>query len=246
MTDRSRRTILCGTAGLVALSAGCLDEAGVADDGNGPDDPNGTDSENGTDDRGAGGNGDEDDTDTASGDGDGESEAIDTVSFSSATGPDSEPDAALFVSPARATDWLDDRGLDDERLTAFVDETDFERSVIVALAADAPNACYELTLEERTLGDEETDADLDLEAVVSDESTGEMGCAQVVTLVGQLVRAPIADGPTVSVTIVDRHGEEHQRGMAADSESESAAADSENESATAGESDTDSENASGA
>lgn len=246
MTDRSRRTFLCGTAGLVALSAGCLDEADVPDDGDGPDDPNGTDDENGTADRDAGGNGDEDDTGNASADGDGEPEAIDTVSFSSAAGPDSEPDAAMFVSPARATDWLDDRGLDDERLTEFVDETDFDRSVIVALAADAPNACYELTLEERALGDEETDADLDLEAAVSDESDGAMGCATVVTLVGQLVRAPIADGPTVSVTIVDRHGEEYERGMAADSESESATVDSENESATAGESATDSETASGA
>lgn len=234
MTHRSRRTILCGAAGLVALSAGCLDEAGVSDDDeNGLDDPNGTDNENGTGDPGAGGNGDEDDTSNASSDGDGESEAIDTVSFSSAAGPSSEPDAALFVSSTRATDWLDGRGLDDERLTEFVDETDFERSVIVALAADAPNACYELTLEERTLEDEETDADLGLEAAVSDESAGEMGCAQVVTLVGQLVRAPIADGPTVSVTIIDRHGAEYERGMAADSDSESA---------TAGESDTDSEN----
>lgn len=236
MIDRSRRTILCGTAGLVALSAGCLDEADVSDEGNGPDGPNGTDNENGTGDPGVGGNGDEDDTGTASADGDDESEAIDTVSFSSAAGRGSEPDATLFVSPTRATDWLDDRGLDDERLTEFVDETDFERSVIVALAADAPNACYELTLEERTLGDEETDADLDLEAAVSDESDGEIGCAQVMTLVGRLVRAPIADGPSVSVTIVDQHGEEYERGMAADSESASA---------TAGESTTESENASG-
>ena len=238
MTGPSRRTILCGTAGLFALSAGCLDEAGVSDDENGDEEP--TD-----DDSGASGNGDES---TESDDSDGNAssedadETVESVPFSYSADADSGPDAALLIDAADATDWLDERDLEGDRLTEFVDEIDFGTTVLVGVEADAPNPCYELVLEDYDLEDEETDdgeetdADLELEAAVVDDSEGDVGCAQVETVVGRLVRAPIADDPSVSVTIDDRHGEEREISVAVDSASESAS-DGDGESASGNESD---------
>ncbi|MXV64237.1 hypothetical protein GS429_19640 [Natronorubrum sp. JWXQ-INN-674] len=237
MTRRSRRRILCGTAGLVALSAGCLDETGGPDDDlSGPDESNGTDDDTGEDDTtdddpGSGGTDDDEDVSGTSTEHDG-FEDVESVLFNHADVP-TDPDATLFTQPDRATDWLETRPLEDESLTEFVDVTDFEASVVVALEAGAPNLCYEMVLEEGTLeGDE-----LELEAVVRDDSAGEeVACAQQETTVGHLVRAPIAGSPNVSVTIVDRDGNPRSIGLAADSASES---DADGDGETTGDSDRD-------
>ena len=214
MTRRSRRRILCGAAGLVALSAGCLDETGgTDDDSSGSDESNGTGDDTDDDEPGSGEtDGDEDGNRTALE----EFEDVEHVSFSHTDVP-TDPDAALFTSGGRATDWLEERDLEDGSLTEFVDVTDFEASVVVTLEADAPNLCYEMVLEKATVEDDS----LELEAAIRDDSEDNMGCAQQETTVGHLVRAPISGSPNASVTLMDRDGEPYSTGLAADSAGES-------------------------
>ncbi|WP_121742828.1 hypothetical protein [Natronorubrum halophilum] len=213
MSDPSRRTILYGTAGLLALSAGCLDETG-ADDGDNEDDDG---------DLGADGS-DDDDSDPESTT-DETDETPETVSFSH-SGVLEEPDVTLFVSADRTESWLDDREFDDETLAEFVDETLFEESALFALEAEAPRLDYELDLETVTVEQEDdSDPQLVVEAAVRETSaeSDSVGGTQVIT-VGQLVRATFESEPvtSASVTIVDSDGQEHSVGVAADSESESA------------------------
>ncbi len=205
MTDPSRRTLLCGTAGLLVVAAGCLDDAGLAS----------------SDDNGADTDGDDETTseDTASD----EDDTYDTVSFSHADVP-TEPDATLLSSSTRAERWLDAREFDDEQPTEFVDDTDFEESALLALEADAPRLDYELALETVTVAHEDdSEPGLVVAATVREISSGSegFGGTQLIT-VGQLVRATF-DGepvPNAAVTIVDSDGQEHSIATAADTASE--------------------------
>lgn len=223
MTRESRRTYLSGIAGVVALSAGCLDEAGApsSNDDNGGNgggtddgDGNGGESDDG-DEPEPGGTGESDDGATA------DLEGADNLPFSYSAVP-TDPDAELFVRGDRATAWLDERGLEDEEYASFVDDTEFDEAVLVALEADAPNLCYGMALEDGSV----EEGSIEITGAVRDDSADDVGCGQAETTVGQLVRATTGDeGPTVSVTIVDRDGREHGFGMAADSDSESVAED---------------------
>lgn len=235
MTRRSRRTLLCSAAGLVALSAGCLDEAGLSDD---ESDANGGD----TDDPGSGDNGDETDgeNDTTP-----ELEGYDAQRLEHADAP-TDPEARLYVDADPVLDWLADRDLDESPHTEFVDETPFEESVLLVLEADAPRLDYALELESVALetgdgenetatetgdGDgnentnetadetanESTDPRLVVDAAVEETSDSEeFGGTQVVA-VGQLVRATFAGDPVTdaSVTIVDSDGQSHELTVAA-------------------------------
>lgn len=220
MTRLSRRTLLCSGGSLLAFTAGCLESAGVPQGASSGDDPD----ENGDDDSGAGGD-EDDDGDEAEDTGDSTDvgsdalESYDAVDFDHPTYP-TDPDATFLLERDRAGRWLADRGLDDDSLLEFVDETRFEDSVLVALEADAPTLCHGMVLEDVAL---ETDDDpqLVLEAAVRDESDG-MACAQQVVTVGTLVRATFADEPVTraSVSIVDSDGRRHEMGIGVDSASD--------------------------
>lgn len=205
MTDSSRRSLLCGTAGLLALTAGC-----IADNLGGPSgaDDNETEDDDETDDTEADAEETEDD----------ETKETETRAFRHGE-PATEPNAALFLEREDAEEWLEERRIDDseDAVAEFVDETSFEESSLTALEAGAPNLCYELLLESATV----EDGRLDLEAVVSDEESDEMGCAQQETTVGVLVCASDGGEPVtdVSATVVDREGSEHEFELDPDSDS---------------------------
>ncbi|WP_265111472.1 hypothetical protein [Halosolutus halophilus] len=223
-SGRSRRSVLCTTTALFALTAGCIADEGSRSD-TGGDDTDGTDDEPGaggedeTDDDGNGDDGD---------DGDEESEqtVYETQSLTHTELP-ADPDVDTHFDRDAAEQWLADRDLTaDEAVTEFVDETSFEESVLVSLEASAPDLCHELVLDEVTVGEES----IDVTARVSDESASDEFCAQQETAVGQLVRAtPTGDGGSeLSATIVDRDGTEHGFGMGFDS-SEGSASESDTE-----------------
>lgn len=222
MVAPARRTLLCATAGLFPLAAGCLDDTGLASsDTDGAD----TDDTDGDDPTAP--------DDTASDDDD----TYDTVSFSHADVL-TEPEATFLGSATRAERWLDTREFDDEQPLEFVDGTDFEDSVLLALEADAPRLDYELALETVTVAHEaDSEPQLVVVAAVnkrSSESDG-FGGTQMIT-VGQLVRATFdgEPGPSAAVTIVDSDGQKHSTEIAPDTESESAS-DSERDDGTAHE-----------
>ncbi|MDS0477548.1 hypothetical protein [Natrinema sp. 1APR25-10V2] len=220
MTRPSRRSLLCGTASMLALSAGCLaDGPGSAsnDDGNG----------NGDDESEPDGN--ESPTDDENAVGDDLPDGLASYDAQPLQHPaqSSSPDAALLLGADDANDWLTERELQSEPHTDFVDETDFETSVIVALEAGAPNPCHELILDGIDIdeGDEgEDDDELVLDAAVRDTSDPNEACTAQVVTVGRLVRATFeSDRLTrVSATIIDSDGQEHGFGIASESSSGSA------------------------
>ncbi|MFC4437437.1 MULTISPECIES: hypothetical protein [Natrialbaceae] len=211
MTDSTRRGLLCGGAGLLALTAGC-----IADDLGGSSEPDdGTDG----DDDAMGDNGADDESDDGSTD-DEETGGTETQAFRYGE-PATEPNATLFLEREEAEEWLDERrigGDSEDAVAEIVDETSFEECSLTSLEAGAPNLCYELLLESATV----EDGRLDLEAVVSDEESDEMGCAQQETTVGVLVRASDGGEPVtdVSATVVDREGSEYEFELASDSDSD--------------------------
>lgn len=196
MNTLSRRTLLCGTAGLFGFTAGCLDTADV--------DSSDGDSGEGNSDSGAGG-------DEGTNPADGTASVDDTVPFSHATVP-TEPDAALLVSADRAERWLAEREFDDETPSEFVDGIDFEESALLALEADAPRLDYELALETISVEHEDGEPQLVVAAAVREASpdSNDVGGTQMIA-VGQLVRATFDGDPVTSaaVTIVDSDGREH-------------------------------------
>ncbi|WP_408958779.1 hypothetical protein [Natrinema sp. 74] len=221
MTRSSRRSLLCGTASMIALSAGCL-----ADDTNS--------AANGDSGNGDGGNGDGNQTDgnqslnenAVDDDLPDGLASYDTQSFHHSE-QSSSPDAALLLEAGDANEWLSERSLQSEPLAGFVDETDFETSVIVALEAGAPNPCYELVLDEIDIddGDEsEDDDELVLDAAVRDTSGANEVCTGQIVTAGRLVRATFDSErlTRVSASIVDSDGQEHGIGIASESASASA------------------------
>lgn len=227
MTDSSRRTLLCGAAGLLALAAGCIAD----DDGESP--RSGDDAEHGDDDD------DETDTDGSDDNSTGDENAEETESRAfRRTESTSEPNAALFLEREEADEWLAERKIDDEgSVSEFVDGVSFEESSLTALEAGAPNLCYDLVLESAAV----EEGRLELEAIVSDEEGDETACAQQETTVGLLVCAsdggePVREG---SATVVDREGDEREFEIGGDGDGEES--DSSSDSAAGEETDDDSD-----
>ncbi len=251
MTRPSRRTLLSSTAGLLALSAGC-----IAD---------GTDESPDEDDEGA--DPTEDDPgsdDDGTEDLPGEVTDYETQAYQYPT--ESETTTVDLVREADdATEWLETRALSDaDPLADFVDDTDFETSILVSLESEAPNPCYDLVLESidvrpiedgetddgnetdegsktddgsETEGDDasadgETDTDapggsadeeLVLEATVRDTADENEACTPVITTVGRLVRVTFETEPltALSATVVDHEGNTSGASMRSDSTSAS-------------------------
>lgn len=228
MTSPSRRTVLGGTASLIALSAGCLsDGAGNDSTGNGNGNGNGDgDGDEGTPDE------TEDLPDGLAG--------YDTHAYQTPERSTS-PAAELLQEHESAANWVDERDEMPESVSEFVDETDFETSILIPLWAGAPDPCHELALEsidigtgdsdENDDGNESDDGDggddedtLVLEAAVRETAEEDEACMARETTVGRVVRATFEEEPltSLSISIVDRNGDEHGIGMASDSSSASA------------------------
>ncbi|WP_394742548.1 hypothetical protein [Natronococcus roseus] len=224
MKRRSRRELLTGTAGGIALLAGCIgDDPSDADDGTNDDGT--TDGETSTDDDRESEDGADDDENEDTGADDGEetdddgggdgdedgSPSIEDAAFTT-TEPRSEPAATLLADREDADAWLAERDVDEEAET-FLEETAFDEASLVALEARGPNLCYELGLESAAL---EAGA-IRLEAVADDGDDAD-SCAQQEVTVGRLVRIsdgsdPVGEG---SATIVDRSGDAHEFDLGAD------------------------------
>ncbi|ELY69528.1 hypothetical protein C489_04506 [Natrinema versiforme JCM 10478] len=192
-----------GTASLIALSAGCLsgdeDEGSPSDDGT--SDPEDTEND--------------DLPDALAG--------YETHAFQS---PDrtTSPSAELLQDRSAADDWLSLRESPPESLTGFVEDTDFETSVLVKLEAGAPDPCHEMHLESIGIDEsEENDDSLALRAAVEETADEKEACATQETTVGRLVRATFESEPLskLSVSIRDRHGQSHGIATASQSVSES-------------------------
>lgn len=203
---RSRRAVLCAT-GSVTLLAGCLgDNVSI---GSGGDDTAGTDDDNG----------ETDDSDDDNGESEGsgntgdEGERYETQPVSHTEVP-VDPDVELHTTAESASEWLADRGIDDDGPTEFVADTDFAESVVVSLEADGPNLCSVLAIETVTV-----DSEIEIRTRVADDADDEEACGEMEIGVGQLVRArPTEDTPGVTATIVDRDGAERGFGVAADTD----------------------------
>lgn len=243
MTRLSRRTLLSSTAGLLALSAGCI--ADGTEESPDEDDDADTDDDPGSDDDGA-----EDLPDGVTG--------YETQGYQYSM--ESETTTVDLVRDADdATEWLETRALSDtDPLDGFVDDTDFETSILVSLESDAPNPCYELALESidvRPIEDggtdegSETDGDdgssdgstdsggesdsggtdgsddeeLVLEATVRDTADETEACTPVITTVGRLVRVTFESEPltALTATVVDHEGNTSGASMRSDSASAS-------------------------
>lgn len=242
MTRSSRRHLLAGGAGLIALTAGCLDSSGLAaSPGPGDDTDNETsDDEADNDDGDAESSDDSDDSNGEPNDG---LEST-TVAFQHGDRPE-DPTVDLLTSEDQADRWVSDRSIGDA-VSEFVDETDFEEAGVIALEAGANTTCYELAVESAGLEDET----VTVRAEVTETGGENQICTQQLTAVGALVRASV-DGEqpdSISATIVDADGDEHERGISVSSGSASASASrsvstnrSEGESGSDGDSETDTE-----
>ncbi|OLZ42684.1 hypothetical protein A6E15_09530 [Natrinema saccharevitans] len=202
---------------MLALSAGCIaDGTDDSPDEDESDDPN-------EDDPGS-------DDDDGSEDLPGEVTGYETQKYQSPT--DAETATVDLVRDADdATEWLETRTLSDtDPLTGFVDDTDFETSILVSLESEAPNPCYELVLESIDVrpieddetddgdddpssssagGDDETDSDgtdgsadeeLVLEGTVQDTADENEACTSVITTVGRLVRVTFESEPLTALS----------------------------------------------
>ncbi|PGF14754.1 hypothetical protein CP556_00550 [Natrinema sp. CBA1119] len=241
MTRPSRRTLLGSTATLIGLSAGC-----IADGTGSP-----TDDDDDRDDADEGSPApDSNESDPKSVGEDGDIEDLPngvagyrTLAYqygSSST----ESDVGLLRDADDAANWLEERSPSDtESLDEFVDETDFETSILVSLESTTPTPCYEIDLESidvvesdgeddtGTDGDDESEGggdddgtdELVLEAAVRDTSAEDEVCAQSIATVGRLVRVTFETEPltTISATIVGHDGSTSSVSMASDSASAS-------------------------
>ncbi len=207
MTRPSRRHVLAGSAGLVALTAGCLDGGGLASS---PDSTNESDngSNGGEDDDGSEDKDDEDDDPLE----------YESVGFDHPDQPEN-PEVDLLRTEDDGDDWVEERGLEnDEEVSSFISETNFDESRLLALEGGAPNLCFEMVLETVELEDES----VTVRGNVTDEETDRDMCASQMTAVGALVRATVDDEQpsSFSVTVVDDDGKEHGTGIATGSASD--------------------------
>ncbi|MFB1062896.1 hypothetical protein ACEWFR_03090 [Natrinema sp. H-ect4] len=240
MTRPSRRTLLGSTATLIGLSAGCIaDGTGSPtdddDDRNDADEGSPAPDSNESDPKSVGEDGDIEDLPNGVAD-------YRTLAYqygSSST----ESDVGLLRDADDAANWLEERfPSDTESLDKFIDETNFETSILVSLESTTPTPCYEIVLESidivesdgeddtGTDGDDESDGEDDdgtdelvLEAAVRDTSAEDEVCAQSIATVGRLVRVTFETEPltTISATIVGHDGSTSSVSMASDSASAS-------------------------
>ncbi|APW99246.1 hypothetical protein CHINAEXTREME_16355 [Halobiforma lacisalsi AJ5] len=240
---RSRRTVLAGTASVLALGAGCLDDefgdvsGSTGDDGTDDDGTGDGNESDGETDGGANGGDETDDTSDTSDTDDadeGDGFSSETYAFQHPDVPAS-PEAALLLDADDADDWLEERGSDDGA-SEFVEETGFEDAILVALEAEGSDLCHELVLEgielEEQNGDGDGDGDGDderlvVEASVSDGQDETQACAEQITAVALLVRVVFEDEPVteLSATIVDQEGRKHERGIGVDTATAETATD---------------------
>lgn len=221
MRTPSRRELLSGATGVLALAAGCIAKddsvASTSSSGSRSSSNEGETAERTTDDHAASSELDESESPTD----EPANPSTDAHRFQYAETA-SRPDAALFGECEAAIAWLEDRDVGDESATEFVRETAFENSVLVILEAGAPNLCSGLVLDSAAVEDDA----LELEAAVRDESEDGMVCAPQETTVGTLVRVSDGRGAVTDVlaTIVDREGSEHEFALATKSERKARAA----------------------
>ncbi|SFB94456.1 hypothetical protein SAMN05444422_103176 [Halobiforma haloterrestris] len=230
-STRSRRALLAGGTGLIALAAGCLgDEFGGVSDPSGDD---GTDDEgdgNESDSNESGNETDGDENDENDGNetgGEGDGFSYETYAYQHPQ-PPSSPEAWLFLEEDDADDWLEEResaGGSSDALADFVADTPFDDGLLVALEAGGSDLCHEMVLDAIDLEDEEQEGDderLAVDASVDDGQDEAQACAEQITAVGLLVRVTFEDDPVteLSATIVDQDGQEHGFGIGVDSASE--------------------------
>lgn len=177
MTDR--RTFLAASVGVVL--AGCLSDPTGNGDENGDEDENGSGNEN---------------EDEAENDLD---EEFDVSEYAPSLAAGDLPReahsvAVHFRSEDEAEEALDTEALTDDardEVEEFVDETEFEEATLFYVQTRAPNACYELQVEELELEEETVTGTL----VAEDVSEPDEACAQVVITPAALFRAHGEDEP---------------------------------------------------
>ena len=199
MTDLTRRRQVLAAAAFVPAVAGCLDTFDSSSDSTGDD----GDGEDGGD----GGSNPSSETGSAA-------EAFDdyeTVAFQH-TDHRERPEDDLLTDAAEAADWLDERGFPTDATTDgeqtvgdFVDATEFEAAVLVAIEVGVPDPGYRLDVSVAYDADED---ELSIEAVVEEALEDDEAVAQPLTTIGVLVRATLPAVPPThtSVGIVDADG----------------------------------------
>lgn len=206
MSGSSRRHLLTGAAGLVTLTAGCLDGGDLAASPGSSDDDESAPNDDEPGDNGEGGDATEGDDPLES----------TTVTFQHGDRPE-DPTVDLLTSEDQANRWISDRSIAADTVSEFIDETDFEKSGVIALEAGANTPCYEMVVDSVDLEDET----VTVHAEVTEANEGDGLCAQQVVAVGALVRASVdGDAPSsISVTIVDADGSKYVRGVSVASDS---------------------------
>lgn len=220
--------MLCSTAALIGLSAGCLSDSASDTPDEGDDEANddpGSPSANATENEPES-TGDETIEDLPDGLAD-----YRTVPFQYSQS--TETDIHLLQDADRVADWLEERSLSDfEPVADLVDATDFENSILLSLEAGTPTPCYELVLESIDIegGDESAgdssggsgDETLVLEGTVQEKPDSD-ACSMQLATVGRLVRVTFESEPltTVSATIVGHDGSVTGVSMASNSASAS-------------------------
>lgn len=123
--------------------------------------------------------------------------------------PQKEHSVAVHLhSEADAEEALDTDALTDDarnEVEAFVDETDFEEATLFYVQTRAPNACYELRIDDLELDGETVVGS----AVAEDVSGPDEACAQVVITPAALFRAHGEDEPPeeAELEVTDGWGE---------------------------------------
>lgn len=199
MSPIDRRRLLGLAAGFGTALAGCTGGGG-RDDGGGSGGESGDPDDAVTDGRTRTDDGTATDTETPAP----ESELVDVESVQVGPAAESPKYSEDFVGRARAIDAperadavLDTDALSEDRsdrVRAFVDETDFERSLLVVVQSVGPDACYS----EVEVSDAEVSGErVRFAARAVDASDGDQLCAQSITHPAALVRVTV-DGPVPS------------------------------------------------
>jgi len=180
----TRRRLLAGTVGLLGL-AGCLADGPDPRGDDGSDDGDGSDDDDGDD--GDGSDGDEESDDGDGDDGEGPAYGLvdhETVTYALGS---AEPAVETFHERAGLEAWI---GAEDpgEEVDRFVAETEFDRSMVVAVRIEVRNLCYGLELADVGVEDDR----LAVETTVVDEGDG-AACAQAIQYPTLLVRATFED-----------------------------------------------------
>ncbi|AGB17648.1 hypothetical protein Halru_3082 [Halovivax ruber XH-70] len=210
MERLSRREVLGASTALVALSAGCLTDGGViGGDTDSSDEP----ASNGSTD-------DEDDSSVLS-----SIEAADGIESAgfvrySHSQPPAEARAELFTSVEDVESWLDSASGQIEPngpAATALRETDYGSSRAIAIEAQAPDGCHQLTVSDVSLDD---DGAISVSTSLEEADDGDDMCTQQLTAEGAVVRATTAEPPNeASVSVSFPDGSSVGIGMASNSAS---------------------------